>query len=206
MLVKICGIGDIESAQVAVKAGADFLGFIFVPNTRRYIEPVLAKKVIEAIKGKVKVVGVFRDQPVDEVNGLVKSLELDLVQLHGNESPNYVKEIICDVIKAFNLPSNFNVSQVQKLVLQYQVKYILVDREKTGEGEKLDLGKIGQVSQISPILLSGGLDPENLELILGKVSPMGVDVSSGVESDGKKDLEKIRSFIKFAKGKTKNDT
>src|SRR5688500_1331021 len=123
MLIKICGIKNIETAKAAVEAGADFLGFIFVPDTKRFIEPDEAKKIIEQIPEKIGKVGVFQNQTADQVNKIAGDLKLDFVQLHGIETPEYIKQVSAKVIKAFNLAADFGSEQVGLMLGQYNASY-----------------------------------------------------------------------------------
>lgn len=106
--VKICGIRNLESAQAAIDAGADFLGFNFVPTSKRYIYPIRAKVIIEKVRGKTKTVGVFQNQTIDEVNNIAEFLSLDYVQLHGEEDLEYVSQIKTNVIKTIVISSSLS--------------------------------------------------------------------------------------------------
>lgn len=200
MLVKICGIQDIETAQATVDAGADFLGFIFVPGSKKFIEANDAKVIIDAISGRVKTVGVFQDQPIDEVNRVADMLGLDYVQLHGVATSDDVVKINTKVIKAFNLPSDFDVDEMKTQMSQYRVEFFLLDREIQGEGRHLNMQKVFNLTKEFPIFVSGGLNAGIIEAVIKTTRPAGVDVSSGVETSGKKDVEKIKKFITIAKG------
>lgn len=197
--VKICGIQTLEAVQVSIEAGADFLGFIFVSSSRRYIEPDKAEKIINAITPK-KVVGVFKNTPVGEVNSLIQLLKLPYVQLHGQETPEYCKQIIsAKIIKAFPLSAQFDVEKLLITMKEYNAPYFLLDREKQGQGESLDLEKVKQISSAFPIFLAGGLNSETVTIAVERTHPFAVDVIGGVETDGVHDYSKIKEFIKFTK-------
>ncbi len=189
--VKICGIRTLEAAQAAIDHGADFLGFNFVPSSHRYVKPRPAAEIINKVKGKIQIVGVFQNEEASVVREIVKQLDLDFVQLHGQENSEYVKQIGCRVIKAINSPSETS---------SYSVDYFLLDRVKQGEGKMVDVDKAKVAADKYPIFLAGGLTPENVASAVEKIQPFAVDVAGGVETDGVNDIQKIREFIKSAKG------
>lgn len=198
--VKICGIKTIEAAQAASDAGADFLGFNFVPMSKRFIKPAKAQEIIGRLPKRVATVGVFLDAEPKEVNNLISYLKLDYVQLHGNESPKYIGRIKnAGKIKTFSLPSEFDVEKIRGNLKKYKVDYFLLDREKQGSGELLNLDKIRKLTDIFPIILAGGLTIDNVMDSISSARPCGIDVASGVEINGKKNSEKIKQFIKKAK-------
>ncbi|PIU37424.1 N-(5'-phosphoribosyl)anthranilate isomerase [Candidatus Roizmanbacteria bacterium CG06_land_8_20_14_3_00_34_14] len=166
--VKICGIKTLEAAQTAINAGADFLGFNFVPSSKRYIKPKLAEKIISQIKNNVKIVGVFQNIKTDYINKIVKLLDLDYVQLHE-------KKII---------RSTKNISI-----------YRLIDRKIQGSGQIPDLEEAQKLAKQNNIFFAGGLTPDNVEQIIKKIRPYSVDVAGGIETNGVQDNKKIRDFI-----------
>lgn len=198
--VKICGIRTVVAARVAVEAGADFLGFNFVPSSKRFIEPARASEIINLIRGKAKIVGIFQDAEIKYVNQIAFSLGLDLVQLHGSESVEYCGRVGASVIKAFGLPSNFSVQKTYGTMVRYSVELYMVDREKRGEGGIIDSKKTEELSRKLPLFFSGGLTLGNVGKVIKAVRPYGVDVAGGIETDGAQDIYKMRLFIKNAKG------
>lgn len=198
--VKICGIRNLESAEVAVSTGADFMGFVFVPGSRRFIKTDVAKHIIEQLRRKIKTVGVFKNQPIEKVNQISSLLNLDYVQLHGEETSDYCNQVSTKVIKAFPLKSNFDTHKILENMKEYAVDYFLVDREKQSEGEMLNLQKVREIANKFSVIFAGGLNPDNVKDIIEIVKPAGVDVVSGIETDGFEDKEKIKKFIKNAKG------
>jgi len=188
--VKICGIRTVEAAQAAIEAGADYLGFNFVPSSRRFIESRQALEIINKVKGKVKIVGVFQNAEITMVNQLVKQLDLDFVQLHGQENPEYIRHIQSKLIKVIN---SF------KEIDSYTVDYFLLDRVKQGEGEMVNVEEAILIVSKYRIFLAGGLTPENVTGAVRKIQPFGVDVARGIETNGKQDIEKIKAFIRNAK-------
>lgn len=197
MKVKICGIQTLEAARASIDAGADFLGFNFVPISQRYINPEIAKKICSRLRlSNIKIVGVFQNEKMDVVNKLINYLKLDYVQLHGDESPKYIGSIQeAGIIKTFSLPFDFNVEETIKKMKNYDVDYLLLDREEQGRGKVLNLNKVRELTLIFPIILAGGLTIDNIQKTIGIVEPFAVDVAGGVESDGIKDGFKIKEFI-----------
>jgi len=200
--VKICGIRSFESADAAVNAGADLLGFNFVPSSQRYIDPELAKSIIASIEGKAKTVGVFRNAEVTYINKLIAYLQLDFVQLHGDETPEEVKQVIAKTIKAVGIAETDTQTQSVELIQSYTSDYVLIDRLKQGEGSMIHTTHAKQLAQLFPLFLAGGLTPENVAEKIKAVQPFGVDVASGIEANGQEDIEKITLFIQNAKGVT----
>ncbi len=188
--IKICGIRSIEAAQAATENGADFLGFNFVPTSKRYISPADALKIISQIKGKIKIVGIFQDAEISYINDIVLKLGLDYVQLHGNEDNDYMNNISIPIIKSVKLAD-----QLQNI----QARYFLLDRVKRGEEEMVDFDQAAKLAANFPIFYAGGLSPDNVGEVIEKVKPFAVDVASGIETDSMQDIQKIKKFIKNAK-------
>ena len=197
--VKICGIRTLEAAKAAISTGADFLGFNFVPSSPRYVTPEHSYEIISHLPKSVKIVGVFANEKKEIIIDLIKKLQLDFVQLHGDENPKDCKLThLAGVIKAFRLNAQFNDSEFINRVSAYDVDYILVDRKVIGE--MLDLYKVQRVARVYRVFLAGGLTAENVTEAIRIVKPYAVDVASSVETNGKKDLEKIKIFIRNVKG------
>ena len=200
MIVKICGITTREAAYAAFEYGADLIGFVFAPS-RRKIEVSLAAKII-AEAPKIGKVGIFADQPLKEVQEIANQCDLDFVQLHGNESPSYCQELQRPVIKAFRVGADFSNSSLQDYA---SCAYLLFDSfvggQSGGTGVPFDWNmaqnRIGRLQR--RFLVAGGLNPENVANAIQTLQPDGVDVSGGVETNGAKDLDKIRRFIAAAR-------
>ena len=188
--VKICGVRNLEAAETAVNSGADFLGFNFVPTSKRYIDPKIAKKIIKTVKGKAKIVGVFQNDEIVHVNDVASNLGLDFIQLHGMEDNEYIESVKVQVIKSITLDDD-----LQKV----SADYLMLDRVDRGEGELVDPDKARVIAGEHQIFLAGGLNPENVSEAVLKVSPFAVDVAGGIETNGVQDLEKIKRFIKNAR-------
>ena len=198
--VKICGIKTIEAAQAAFDAGVDFLGFKFVPASKRLISAETAKLIIDELPKGIFKVGVFMNADIVDINNLINILKLDYVQLHGSEQAEYLSLIKgAKIIKTFSLSADFDVAKTLEKMKKYKVDYFLLDREKQGKGELLNLDKVCKLATTFPIILSGGLTSENVKEAVRVAQPYAVDVATGVETEGKKDIEKIKKFIREVK-------
>jgi len=204
--VKICGIRDKSHALAAVEAGADFIGLVFAPS-RRQITPAKACEIASAVKKSgetTKVVGVFVNAPSSQVNETADFCALDWVQLSGDESWEYCCEVVKPVIKAIRIGRQSPEELCAELadgdkLLPAQRFIALLDSQVEGKyggtGETFDWNLARQVANGFPVIVAGGLDPENVAQVIETVAPWGVDVSSGVETGGIKDMAKIRAFV-----------
>ena len=211
--VKICGIQRPEDALVAAQAGADFIGVVFVPERRRRLDLSSAKKIVKALRAVAgrtpKVVGLFADQSLHEVNEIIDACDLDLAQLCGKESTEYCGMVKTQVIKVVHVDAAVGPGEVDGLgerVEDYRDAGHLVTLDRLieglqgGTGRSLDWNFAARLSQRgSSFLLAGGLSPDNVSQAVAEVNPWGVDVSSGVETNGVKDHDKIRAFIANAR-------
>jgi len=200
--VKICGITSLEDARMAVDAGADALGFVFYDKSPRNINPLEAAQIIAKLPPFIQTVGLFVNEEIEKINWTADYCGLDLVQLHGDETPEECLEVNRRVIKAFRMQSIVSIEPLKK----YQVSGYLLDAWSPdaygGTGKTFNWEMAAAASQYGRIILAGGLCPENVAEAIREVRPYAVDVSSGVESEpGKKDRNKVQEFIKFAKGK-----
>ena len=194
--VKICGITSLKDAIMAGNYGASALGFIFYKNSPRYISPQLLKTWIFKVPSNLKKVGVFVNKDVDKVNKISGDLNLDMVQLHGDESPEYCNQMIKPVVKVFKVNNEFDPTVLN----EYLVSAFLFDTYKKesygGTGESFDWQSISNLNTEIPVILSGGLNAENILEGIEVVTPSAVDVNSGVESEpGVKDAEKVKYFF-----------
>ncbi|WP_285766466.1 phosphoribosylanthranilate isomerase [Peribacillus sp. SI8-4] len=197
MIVKICGIKTLAAAQEAVKHGADFIGFIFAESSRK-VAPELVGEVGSALPGHIKKVGVFANQTEQEVIRIAEVAGLDFIQLHGNESVSFARRMPLPVIKAFSIRSEADLEKLQ----EYPAEFYLVDLPKgsSGKGLTLDWDMIGKANlPRKKLILAGGLTPQNVRSAISAVSPIAVDVASGVETNGVKDSLKMKAFINEAK-------
>ncbi len=195
--VKICGITSIEDAQMALNAGASALGFIFDKKSPRYVSPSKVRPIIEALPPFVTPVGVFVNGSEHAVRDICRLARIATVQFHGEESPGYCKRFKhFKIIKAFRVNDFFDF----KSVLQYKVDAYLFDTFSeaaaggTGKTFNWDLLKNHKFDK--PVILSGGLNPENVRQAVDTLAPYAVDVSSGVEkSPGVKGYQLVQAFF-----------
>ncbi|WP_163099486.1 phosphoribosylanthranilate isomerase [Peribacillus alkalitolerans] len=199
MKVKICGIMDVNSAHVAVQAGADALGFVFA-KSKRQITPDQAIQIIDSLPNDVEKVGVFVNEEPQVIESIAQYCGLSMIQLHGEESPEMCQEYSLPVIKAFGIGKKQDLLNTD----EYPTDYVLVDSPKGafqgGNGLRFDWSLLNDWNSNKKLILAGGLTPDNVKEAITVVRPFMVDVSSGVESGGKKDHEKIKAFIENAKG------
>lgn len=198
--VKICGIKDHHTALAAIELGADALGFVFAPSPRQ-VDTQLARDICTQLPPFVAKVGVFVDTPVYEVERIAMFCRLDVVQLHGNEPPQYAAELDIPVIKAVRVKD----VQVLRQAAGYPASALLLDTYTSGvaggTGKTFNWHLLQQVNVTCPVILAGGLTPDNVAQAVDTVKPYGVDVSTGVETNGIKDIQKIELFIRRAKGR-----
>jgi len=199
--IKICGITSLEDAMTAVEAGADALGFVFCAASPRHVLPEQAAEIIRHLPPFVQAVGLCVNEDPATVNAIADHCGLDVIQLHGEESPGYCESIRRRVIKAFRVK---DITTLETLP-QYHVAGFLLDAWSPaahgGTGTTFNWEIAAEaVRRNRRIILAGGLTPENVAESIRQVHPYGVDVSSGVESaPGRKDAAKIRQFIDMAK-------
>jgi phosphoribosylanthranilate isomerase len=204
--VKICGITRPEDAELAAELGAWAIGFILWPRSKRFIEPALAAGIERRVRRRVETVGVFVNPTLDEVTQAVENIGLTHVQLHGDEGPAFCTAVSertdAKVIKAARIGSAADMRDLGRF---HTTDFHLLDTAakglRGGTGETWDWDLIDQRRLDAPVILSGGLDPENVVKGIERVRPYAVDVSSGVEAEpGVKDPEKLASFLNAAKG------
>ncbi|MBA2619753.1 MAG: phosphoribosylanthranilate isomerase [Acidobacteria bacterium] len=202
--VKICGITNLEDALLSAKFGADALGFNFYEKSARYISPEKARAIIEQLPGNVLKVGVFVNAHLEKILETAKSAKLDAVQLHGEETPEFLarlrEKFSGEIIKAFRVSEVFKPEDV----LQFQADAVLLDayspKEHGGTGETFNWEIAKKVSEIFPkMYLAGGLSTENVVRAVKNINPFAIDACSRIESfKGKKDKVSVINFIKLA--------
>lgn len=196
MIIKICGIQTSDDARAAIQAGANWLGFVFA-NSKRQVAPHKAKQIIETVQSSCKFVGVFVNERLETINQIVQDVGLNIVQLHGDEQPNIISHIQAQTIKAFPIDQLAEIN-----LAHYTSDYFLIDSQRTtyygGTGQVFDwtLLKPYQSLLKDKLIVAGGLNPQNVTTAIQTIHPTGVDVSSGVETNGIKDPVKIQQFIR----------
>ena len=198
-VVKICGITNLDDARAAVAAGADALGFNFYKPSPRYITPQHARQIVEQLPRSVLTVGVFVNEESNSVKAIAHEAGIQALQLHGDESPAYCRELAVNhyVIKTFAVSDNFD----PKTPEAYEVEAIMLDTKhnslRGGTGRVFDWSVAQRLAATIPkLFLAGGLSPENIENAIKTVRPYAVDACSALEDrPGKKNEERMRVFI-----------
>lgn len=198
--VKICGVTSREDAQVAVEAGADMIGLIFYPPSPRYVTLEQAGAIVESLPVEVAAVGVFVNESCATITRIAQESGVQIVQLHGTESPELCQQLPWRVIKT----CRFTADVQPEMMRQYQVEAFLIEGFHAevygGGGARADWQRVAELHTYGRIVLAGGLTPENVQEAIRVTHPYAVDVSSGVEAaPGKKDWQKVRAFIRHAK-------
>lgn len=204
MKIKICGITNVEDADVAVRAGADALGFVMYRNSPRWVEPAVARAIIAGLPPFVSAVGVFVNEEAESVRALMDECGFALAQLHGDESALYCQNLCRPVLKAIRLKDRGTVLALAEFQGRANVRGVLIDafsdQAYGGTGQTVDWALAHEAARSAPIILAGGLNPTNVAEAVQAVRPYGVDVSSGVEKSlGKKDPDKVKAFIEAAR-------
>ena len=199
--VKICGITNPDDAKAAVDFGADALGFVFFKGSPRCISPEKAASIIKTIPSFTTTIGVFADEPPEHVEKTVSACGIDIIQLHGNETPEVCK-LFRRVIKAIRVKSLESLDTLSSY--QDSVSAFLLDTYTPnilgGTGQVFNWDIAIEAKPFGMVILSGGLTPENVANAIKRVAPYAVDVSSGIEVvKGKKDLHKMKLFIERAR-------
>jgi phosphoribosylanthranilate isomerase len=196
--IKICGITNLEDAILAAELGADALGFIFYAKSPRHVAPEIARSIIAQLPPFVAAVGVFVDEAAAVVQELAGRVGLDWVQLHGQESPDFCRNLGRKVIKGFRIQDEDSLRRLAGY--QGVAQALLLDTYKKGQvggtGEIFDWHLARKAKKYGPIILAGGLTSENVGQAIATASPAAVDAASGTEAaPGKKDPAKLRAFF-----------
>ena len=189
--VKICGLSTKEAVEVAVSAGADYIGFVFAPS-KRQVTLEQAAELATLIPVNVKKIGVFVSPSREELLEAIEKVGLDLVQIHGQVTDDLFVKLPCDNIQAVQVDGEGHVPSSQ-------ADYLLFDAPVAGSGQTFDWGQLDTTELSQPFFIAGGLNEDNVEEAIQHFTPFAVDVSSGVEIEGQKDQEKIRRFIERVK-------
>jgi phosphoribosylanthranilate isomerase len=198
--VKICGVTRVQEAVQCVAEGADAIGINFYKRTSRYCEEREARAIVDAVGDKVATVAVFVDARDYEIRALRDRVGFSHVQLHGDESPEFLQKLLPNAFKALRVRGPSAIEQAAR----YGGDCILLDAYVPGvaggTGEGFDWEVAKQIAQRRSVVLAGGLNHENVARAVAQVAPSWVDVASGVErSPGRKDLDSVRAFIRAAK-------
>lgn len=190
--IKLCGLTrpcDIECVNELLP---EYIGFVFAPKSKRYISPEKAQQLREILDGRITPVGVFVDENIEVIADLIKRKIIDAVQLHGNESEQYITDlrrvIDCPVIKAFQIESKADIVSANNS----SADFVLLD-SGGGTGKVFDHSLLKDIAR--PYFLAGGLTPENVETAIKQLAPFAVDASSSLETDGFKDKIKMTAFV-----------
>jgi phosphoribosylanthranilate isomerase len=200
--VKICGVTNLEDAELVAQAGADAIGLNFVAGTKRHVTRELGRAIAGAMRGRLELVGVFADESLETLEVARRELGLDWLQLHGSETPELVGRLprafkavgirdAADVERAFAFPG-------ERLLLDAKV-----EGARGGTGVAFDWSLLDGRAGARPLIVAGGLTPQNVGAMLARLAPFGVDVASGVERSHdprRKDPEKVAAFIACARG------
>jgi phosphoribosylanthranilate isomerase len=205
--IKICGLTSVETVLATARAGADFIGLVFAPSHRR-VSQVKALEIVRAVKSlkpRPETVGVFVNMESEEVNSITEFCRLDKIQLSGDESWCYLRQMKKPVIKVIHISAISKIDEVlaeleegNRQDLKQPVIPLLDTKTEGaygGTGSSFDWRLAAEVAARFPVMIAGGLNPTNVKSLVEEVKPWGVDVSSGVETDGKKDISKIKAFI-----------
>jgi len=216
--IKICGITGVKEALAAAEAGADYLGFVFAASRRR-ISPEQASFIIQTLKQlrlNIYTAGIFVNSPPEEINAIATKLGIDWIQLSGDENWEYCRKIEKPIIKVIHVTE---ASEASCILQEIKTGYQLLPEERlvflldtgikgisggTGQTFNWNLAKV--ICKTQPVFIAGGLTPDNVKNLISEVQPAGVDVSSGVETEGKKDIQKIRAFIETVKSSIGGNT
>jgi phosphoribosylanthranilate isomerase len=208
---KICGLSEIQHALAAAEAGADFLGLVFAPS-RRWVSAQKALQIIKAIhslRPHPDIVGVFANSTTEEVNRIADHCNLDWVQLSGDETWDYCQQIERPIIKTVHVSSTKTPEEVvSEIAMGYQLlprqDFVCLLDSKVGNdyggtGHTFNWQLAKEVSSRFSVIIAGGLTPDNVGQLVKEVQPWGVDVSTGIETDGRKDVVKITAFIRVVR-------
>ena len=196
--LKICGIKTIEEAEKLKSTGIRYIGLNFVPSSPRCISLEAAMDILAVFKGSgTQSVALFQDQPIDMVEEYIRELDIDYVQLHGDESAEYARALQAPIIKAIAVDPGITADQLIKIVQTYPAEYFVLDRQKQGQGDIVNTGVAAETVKAAPekVCLAGGLTPDNLADVLKRVRPYAIDISSGVRTGDRIDVDKVKACL-----------
>lgn len=189
--VKICGLSTVEAVETAVLAGADYVGFVFA-ESKRQVSLEQAHELAKLVTGKTKIVGVFVSPSLEDLEQAIAQVPLDIVQIHGTFDEALIQKISVPVIRAIHLSDG-------EAQVSSQADYLLFDAPVAGSGQTFDWNLLKDQKIQQDFFIAGGLTVDNVRQARETFQPYALDVSSGVETDGRKDIEKIKAFIEGAK-------
>lgn len=189
--VKICGLSTVEAVETAVLAGADYIGFVFA-ESKRQVSLEQAHELAKLVTGKTKIVGVFVSPSLEELEQAIGQVPLDIVQIHGMFDETLIPKISVPVIRAIQLSD-------QEAKVTSPADFLLFDAPVAGSGRTFDWDLLKDQKIQQDFFIAGGLTVDNVRQARETFQPYALDVSSGVETDGRKDIEKIKAFIEGAK-------
>ncbi len=199
--IKLCGLSRLCDIEVANQLKPEYIGFVFAAKSRRYVSPTVALELKSALASDIKAVGVFVNEPIENVVELVKFGVIDVIQLHGSEDDEYMTALknVVDkpIIKAFSINSAVDVELAQKS----QADFVLLDSGVGGTGQTFDWELLSHIKR--QYFLAGGLAIDNVESAVKRLTPYAVDVSSGIETNGVKDPVKMTNFVQIVRKEVK---
>ena len=199
--IKLCGISSLADIEAVNSLNVDFIGFVFAKKSKRFVSPENADKLKKNLSEKIRAVGVFVNEPLENVAKLLEDGTIDIAQLHGSEDEEYINKLRGltnkSIIKAFRVDDTSDMAYIECC----SADYVLLD-SGAGSGESFEWDKIKNIKR--PFFLAGGLNAENVETAINDIHPFAVDVSSGIESNGLKDYTKMANFVAAVR-REKND-
>ena len=206
MKIKLCGLKRIEEIEAVNKAKPDYIGFVFAKKSRRYVSTETAERLKQHLNPDIEAVGVFVNEDIDKVIEQAKKQVIDVIQLHGEEDVAYVKDlkeaVDVPIIKAISMTKPDARQQISMWEIS-DVDYLLLDSGNGGTGEQFNYKLLQEIGNLKkPYFLAGGLNPENLENAVQQLQnnqPYALDLSSGIETNGIKDLDKIKKAVEAAR-------
>lgn len=206
MKIKLCGLKRIEDIEAVNEAKPDYIGFIFAKKSRRYVSTETAERLKQHLNPDIEAVGVFVNEDIDKIIEQAKKQVIDVIQLHGEEDVAYVKDlkeaVDVPIIKAISMTKQDDRQQISMWEIS-DVDYLLLDSGDGGTGEQFNYKLLQEIGNLKkPYFLAGGLNPENLENAVQQLQnnqPYALDLSSGIETNGIKDLDKIKKAVEAAR-------
>lgn len=196
--LKLCGLARICDIEAANRLNPEYIGFVFAKKSRRYVDPAQARELRARLNKGISPVGVFVNESPEAIADLVRSGIIDVVQLHGSEDEDFLRKlrelVSCPIIKAFSVKTPQDV----RIACESSADLILLDSGGGGTGTVFDWDLLEPIRR--PWFLAGGLSPENAADAIRRLAPYGVDVSSGIETDGVKDIQKMNDFVRAVRG------